>query len=99
MARMNELEMLFSLFDTNHSGTIEANELFRMFDENGIFIDQEELHEIFNIADEEKRGRINLEQFKRFMTNSEAQMKFWEVAMWIRAKIEEDYQMHRVAER
>jgi hypothetical protein len=33
------------------------------------------------------------------MTNPEAQRKFRDVAMRIRAKIEEDYQMHRVAER
>ena len=69
---MQELEALFRLFDYDNSGTIEASELHRMFEENGIFIDGADLLDIFNIVDEDKSGTLTLEEFQKFLTNPEA---------------------------
>lgn len=69
---MQELEALFKLFDNDKNGTIEASELHRMFEDNGIFIDQKELLEIFNIVDEDRSGTLTLEEFKKFILNPKA---------------------------
>jgi Ca2+-binding EF-hand superfamily protein len=47
-------------------------ELHKMFEENGVFILQDELHEIFNIVDDDKSGAISLEEFRKFISCEEA---------------------------
>eukprot|EP00347_Sterkiella_histriomuscorum_P007003 403350614 len=94
-----EIEQLFKVYDKDNKGQIEASQLVKMLQENGIAIQEQEIKEIFNLVDENQNGRLSLDEFKKFIESHEAQQKFREVALQIRQRIDEDYKMYRIAER
>lgn len=63
------MEALFIQFDTDKSGTLEMNELFDMFKNNGIHINEQILREMFKYADVDGSGNLTVDEFKSLMTN------------------------------
>ena len=70
-----------------------------MFEENGININEEDLMAIFSIVDEDRNGTLSLDEFKKFLNSEDAQSKFRIIALGMRQRMEEDFQMLRIAEK
>lgn len=51
---------------------MEINEMYQMFVQNGINIQQDELHAIFNIVDEDGSGSLSLQEFEAFIVDKAA---------------------------
>jgi Ca2+-binding EF-hand superfamily protein len=60
---LEDIKLLFEKFDEDRSGSMEVDELYQMFSQNGINIQQEELLRIFNIVDEDGSGSLSLDEF------------------------------------
>ena len=55
---------MFFKFDDDCSGTLDALELQQMFELHGIEIDLPAVKKLFEVVDKDRRGLLNLEQFK-----------------------------------
>ncbi|CDW84384.1 ef hand family protein [Stylonychia lemnae] len=96
---MEEIEEIFNSYDIGQKGQIEVSQLAIMFEENGVNVSEQDLRAIFNIVDDDKNGTLSLEEFKKFINSDDAQLKFRNIALQMRQRIEEDYQMFRIAEK
>ena len=71
-----DVENVFFKFDDDCSGTLDAKELQQMFEQHSIQINLADVKKLFDIVDKEKRGLLNLEQFKHFCESDKAQKFF-----------------------
>ena len=55
---------MFFKFDDDCSGTLDALELQQMFETHGIEIDLPAVKKLFEVVDKDRRGLLNLQQFK-----------------------------------
>lgn len=79
-----DVENVFFKFDDDCSGSLDAQELQQMFESHGIQINLQDVKRLFDTIDENKRGLLNLDQFKRFSQSREAQDFFKEKIKEIR---------------
>jgi hypothetical protein len=61
-----DVENVFYKFDDDCSGTLECEELFAMFEANGIEVTYSQIKKLFDIVDRSRTGMLNLEKFKKF---------------------------------
>lgn len=61
-----DVENVFFKFDDDCSGTLDAKELQQMFEHHGIQFDLKDVKVLFDKVDKEKRGILDLDQFKQF---------------------------------
>lgn len=52
--------------------SLEINEVYDMFQQNGININEETLKRLFSIVDKRNTGALDLENFKKFAMSEEA---------------------------
>lgn len=71
-----DVENVFFKFDDDCSGTLDACELQQMFEQHGIEIEIEDVRKLFDMVDKNKRGRLDLQQFKEFNNSEEAREFF-----------------------
>lgn len=53
-------------------GTLDVKEVYKMFNDNGIIIQEEPLFELFSIVDKDNSGSLDLDEFKLFIMSEEA---------------------------
>jgi len=61
---------LFSMLDTDESGVVSAAELNHVLTEMGIFLEDEEVDSMMDMADTGGDGKIGLEEFKKFLSET-----------------------------
>nr|XP_039253371.1 uncharacterized protein LOC120330477 [Styela clava] len=61
----------FDLFDKNGGGTIDALELQKTLESVGIFLEEDEIHDVMMRLDKDGNGEIDFEEFLNMMTNTE----------------------------
>lgn len=62
---------VFSLFDINGGGTIDASELDQALRSVDIFLNENEIEDILTIIDEDGNGEIDFDEFLNLMTSTE----------------------------
>ena len=68
--------MLFQTFDDDNSGTLEVCEMYKMFCRFGFEVSQTDMKKLFDIVNLQDAGRMDLEEFKNFMTNEWVTVEF-----------------------
>jgi calmodulin len=61
--------MAWELFDDDHSGQIDSNELLNVLKKLGLNPTEEELQEIIHDIDKDNDGTIDYSEFLRLMSN------------------------------
>lgn len=79
LLRHKEIEDMFLLFDINRSGTLEIDEISKMFTSNGISINKSNLIKLFQMVDKDNSGTLTFAEFKEFMLNETRQKEFTEL--------------------
>ncbi|CDW91736.1 ef hand family protein [Stylonychia lemnae] len=82
-----EVENVFNQFDEDGSQTLDVNELFDMFQQNQIYIEKEELQELFELGNPKKHGEMTLEEFINFASNQTANHKFRKIMKRLRREM------------
>ena len=65
----DQIKMAWELFDDDHSGCIDANELHNVLKKLGLNPTDQELEEIINDIDKDNDGTIDYSEFLRLMSN------------------------------
>ena len=94
MIKEREMENVFYKFDQDRSGTIELRELYEMFLEYGVDINQYELRKLFNIVDSDGSGALSIAEFKKFSSNPLANSHFRKMIQRIRSEHEKIFGPH-----
>ena len=69
-----EIKEAFNLFDTDHSGTIDAKELKAAMRALGFDVKKEEIIRMLNEVDADNSGEIEFKEFVKLMTGKMVQM-------------------------
>ena len=89
-----DAENVFFTSDTDCSGTMECEELFGLFEANGIEVTMEQIRSLFNIVS--KNGKLGLQQWKDLIVNPKAKEMFKKIIAKIR--IEREKQAKKTTE-
>mmetsp|Transcript_18700 Transcript_18700/g.33853 ORF Transcript_18700/g.33853 Transcript_18700/m.33853 type:complete len:209 (-) Transcript_18700:269-895(-) len=73
---LQEATMVFEEFDLDKSGTLDLQELAKLFQSFGLDLTKRDLSEMFAVVKPKSRSQITLEEFKRFTLSREGLDKF-----------------------
>mmetsp|Transcript_18697 Transcript_18697/g.33826 ORF Transcript_18697/g.33826 Transcript_18697/m.33826 type:complete len:219 (-) Transcript_18697:269-925(-) len=68
---LQEATMVFEEFDLDKSGTLDLQELAKLFQSFGLDLTKRDLSEMFAVVKPKSRSQITLEEFKRFTLSRE----------------------------
>lgn len=79
-----DTENVFFKFDEDCSGTLEAREIFSMFEANDIEVSFDAIKELFDMVDKNRTGKLDITKFKSLANNSKAKHTFNQLIKKIR---------------
>lgn len=96
LLRDEQIARVFEQIDYNRSGTIEIDELNLMFAYYGIEVSRHELVQLFNLVDKDCSGGLDIEEFKSFAQDPQANQLFKTLIQRMRAEHEKRFGKGRV---
>ena len=88
---MNQIQMateLFKDYDQDNSGTLEVEEVYSMFQQEGINISRKKLSNLFRFVKPGQKHRLNLEEFKQLTFCNRANEYFREIMKEAKKELE-----------